>query len=83
MLLFTFKALSNCWLSFISDLLETYKYTMSLRPSSRNLLVIPCSKLNSYGDHTFSVSLLKLWNDIPETIKCSVNLNDLKRKSKN
>ena len=44
--------------------------------------MIPCSKLNSYGDHTFSVSLLKLWNNIPETIKCRVDLNVFKRNLK-
>ena len=55
-LFFTFKALNNLCPSYISDLLETYKPTMSLRSSSRNLLVIPRSKLRSYGDRAFSVS---------------------------
>ena len=38
--------------------------------------MIPRSKLKSYGDR---VSAPKLWNDIPETIKCSVDLNAFKR----
>ena len=80
--MFTFKALNNLCPSYISDLLETYKPTRSLRSSSRNLLVIPRSKLKSYGDHAFSVSAPKLWNDIPETIKCSVDLNAIKRNLK-
>ena len=67
---------------YISDLLETYKPTRSLRSSSRKLLVIPRSKFKSYGDRTFSVSAPKLWNDIPETIKCSVDLNPFKRNLK-
>ena len=37
-------------------------------------LAIPRSKLKSYGDRAFSVCAPKLWNDIPEIIKCSVNL---------
>ena len=49
-LLLTFKALNNLYPSYISDLLETYKPTKSLRSSSRNLLAIPRSKLKSYGD---------------------------------
>ena len=81
-LFFTFKALNNLCPSYISDLLETYKPTRSLRSSSRNLLVIPRSKLKSYGDRAFSVSAPKLWNDIPETIKCSVDLNAFKRNLK-
>ena len=68
--------------SYISDLLETYKPTRSLRSSSRNLLVIPRSRLKSYGDRGSSVSAPKLWNDIPETIKCSVDLNAFKRNLK-
>ena len=44
--------------------------------------MIPRSKLKSYGDHAFSVSAPKLWNDIPETIKCSVDLNAFKRNLK-
>ena len=38
--------------------------------------MIPRSKLKSYGDR---VSAPKLWNDIPETIKRSVDLNAFKR----
>ena len=80
--MFTFKALNNLCPSYISDLLETYKPTRSLRSSSRNLLVIPGSRLKSYGDRGSSVSAPKLWNDIPETIKCSVDLNAIKRNLK-
>ena len=47
--LLTFKALNNLCPSYISDLLEAYKPTRSLRSSSRNLLAIPRSKLKSYG----------------------------------
>ena len=81
-LFFTFKALNNLCPSYISDLLETYKPTRSLRSSSRNLLVIPRFKLKSYGDRAFSVSAPKLWHEISETIKCSVDLNAFKRNLK-
>ena len=59
-----------------------YKPTRSLRSSSRNLLVIPRCKLKSYRDRAFSVSASKLWNDIPENIKCSADLNAFKRNLK-
>ena len=39
--------------------------------------MIPHSKLKSYGDRAFSVSAPKLWNYIPEIIKCSVDLKTL------
>ena len=67
---------------YISGLLEIYKPTRSLRSSSRNLLLIPRSKLKSFGDRAFSVSAPKLWNDILETIKCNVDLNAFKRNLK-
>ena len=81
-LFFTFKALNNLCPSYINDSLETYKPTRSLRSSSRNLLMIPRSRLKSYGDRAFSVAAPKLWNDITETIKCSVDLNAFKRNLK-
>jgi len=78
-LLLTFKALKSLCPSYISDLLQTYKPTRSLRSSSKNLLVISRSKLKSYGDRAFSAYAPKLWNDIPETIKYSKILNSFKR----
>ena len=63
-LFFTFKALNNLCPSFISDLLDIYRPTRTLRSSSKNLLVIPRSKLKSYGGRAFSVSAPKLWNDM-------------------
>ena len=44
--------------------------------------MIPRSNLKCYGDRAFSVSAPKLWNDIPEIIKCSVDLNTFKRNLK-
>ena len=78
----TFKALNNVCPSYIGDLLENCKPTRILRSSSRNLLVIPPSKLKSYGDRASSVSAPKLWNDIPDTIKCSVDPNAFERNLK-
>ena len=78
----TFKALNNVCPSYIRDLLENCKPTRILRSSSRNLLVIPRSKLKSDGNHAFSVSAPKLWNDIPDIIKCSVDPNAFKRNLK-
>ena len=46
------------------------------------MLLIPRSKLKSYGDRAFSVSAPKLWNDVPDIIKCSVDLKAFKRNLK-
>ena len=55
-LMLTFKALNNLCPSYISDLLETYKPTRTLRSSGRKLLVVPRSRLKSYGDRAFSAA---------------------------
>lgn len=59
-LMLTFKVLNNFCPSYIRDLLKACKPTTISRSSSRNLLVIPRSKLKSYGDRAFSVSALTL-----------------------
>ena len=84
-LLLTFKALNNLCPSYISDLLETYQYAKparTLRSSGRKLLVIPRSKLKFYGDRAFSVAAPRLWNDIPDIIKCNEDLSSFKRNLK-
>ena len=81
-LLLTFKALNNLCPSYISDLLEAYKPTMTLRSLSRNLLVTSRFKLKSHGDCSFSASAPKLWNGVRETIKCSAVLTSFKRNVK-
>ena len=44
--------------------------------------MVPRSKLKSYGDHAFSVAAPTLWNDIPDSIKCSEDLSSFKRNLK-
>ena len=55
------------------DLLQTYKPVRSLRSSGMNMLIIPRSGLKFYGDRAFSVCAPKLWNNLPQQIKCSSN----------
>jgi len=76
--LLTFKALHNLSPTYIRDLRRTYKPVRSLRSSTVNMLVIPRSRLKFYGDRAFSVCTLKLWNNLPDHIKCSSNLRTFK-----
>ena len=77
-LLLTFKSLNDLVPSYIRDLLETYTPSRNLRSSTSNLLVTPGSRLKFYGDHAFSVSAPKLWNNHPEHINCSLDLTSFK-----
>ena len=43
-----------------------------------NLLVTPRSWLKFYGDHAFSVYTPKFWKNLPEHLKCGLNLTSFK-----
>ena len=43
-----------------------------------NLLVTPRLRLRFYDDRAFSVCAPKLWNNLPENVKCSPNLTSFK-----
>ena len=50
----------------------------NLRSSNRNLLAIPKSQTVTYGDRAFSVAAAKLWNSLPENIRCIDSLKNFK-----
>ena len=77
-LLLTFKSLNDLGPSYIRDLLHAVEPSRNLWSSPCNLLVTPRSRLKFYGDHAFSVSAPKLWNNLPEHIKCSLDLTSFK-----
>lgn len=51
----------------------------SLRFCSDKLLLVPRSKLKSYGDRRFSIAGTKLWNSIPASLRNADSLNSLKK----
>ena len=42
----------------------------ALRSSSRNLLTFPSNNTSNYGDRVFSFAAAKLWNSLPDHIRC-------------
>ena len=53
-------------------LLNFKTYSRSLRSSCKEYLVVPRSRLKTYGDRAFSIAGPKLWNDLPlEIRKCA------------
>ena len=71
-LLLVYKALHGLAPSYISDLLNFKTYSRSLRSSCKEYLVVPRSRLKTYGDRAFSIAGPKLWNDLPlEIRKCA------------
>ena len=69
-LLLTFKSINDFSPRYFRNLLQTYKPSRILRSSTMNLLVTPGSKLKILWWSCF----LKLWNNLPDHIKWSLNL---------
>ena len=78
LLLITFKALNGLAPVYITELLNRYEPMRNLRSSNRNLLAIPKSQTVTYGDRAFSVAAAKLWNSLPENIRCIDSLKNFK-----
>ena len=70
LLLTTFKALHGHAPIYISENLKPYRPSRSLRPISRNLLTVASSNTSTYGDRVFSFAAAKLWNSLPDHIRC-------------
>ena len=81
-LLLTYKALHDEGPVYLKELLHWHVPSRSLRSSSANLLVVPSSKLITYGDRFFHVAAPTLWNKLPLIVRnsssCDVFKNNLK-----
>ena len=74
----TYKALNGLAPDYITDLLDRYVLTRSLRSSDQLLLKVPSTNTFSFGDRAFSVAAPKLWNSVPYEIRSADNLNQFK-----
>ena len=81
-LLYTYKALHGLSPSYVCDLIVPYKPTRSLRSEKKSMLHVPKTRTVGYGDRSFSKSSPVLWNELPETIKCSGSIEIFKRRLK-
>ena len=68
--------------AYISDLLQPYIPTRTLRSSTKQLLTCTTYKNITYGGRAFSHAGPKLWNALPLDIRESTNLETFKRKLK-
>jgi len=77
-LLLVYKSLNGLAPSYLSELLSPYKPTRKLRSEAELKLVIPVTKLASFGDRSFSKAGPTLWNRLPLDIKSSKTLESFK-----
>ena len=78
----TFKALHDLSPSYIQELLSLHRPSRTLRSSSSLRLNPTSYNLTSYGSRAFAVASPQLWNDLPEHIKNSDNLQTFKTRLK-
>ncbi len=76
-LLLTYKALHGLAPCYITELLQRYIPTRTLRSGSKALLT-PVSSSTSYGARSFAVAAPALWNDIPLEIRNATSVESFK-----
>ena len=65
----TFKTLHGLAPSYITEMLQPYRSSRSLRSASKRLLTIPSAKLKKYGYRSSSFAAPTIWNSLPEPIR--------------
>jgi radical SAM superfamily enzyme YgiQ (UPF0313 family) len=68
-LLLTYKGLNHLAPTYISELLQPYQPSRSLRSSDKLLLQQPKSRTKRYGDRAFSTCAPQLWNKLPAEVR--------------
>ena len=58
---------------YMRDVLQERTNVQTLHSTVSNQLAIPQSRFEGFGDCTFSIALLRLWNALPDLLQ-SVNL---------
>ncbi len=56
---------------YVTDLINVYQSSRSLRSNDQLLLMVPRSRLKFRGDRAFSVAAPRLWNALPLSIRSS------------
>ena len=67
---------------YISELLTPTTSQYNSRSSTKLLYNIPRTRCKTMGDRAFSVCAPRLWNEIPESIKKCLTVDDFKKKLK-
>jgi len=73
-LIITYRAFYGLAPPYICELIVHLSSSRSLRSNDKSLLVIPKTKLKSYGDRAFNFAAAKEWNSLPLSIRNSNSL---------
>jgi hypothetical protein len=81
-LVLVFKSLNGLGPQYLTELLDAYVPTRSLRSQDQLLLLIPKTRLITAGDRAFRVAGPKLWNVLPNDVRSAKSLVTFKSKLK-
>jgi hypothetical protein len=81
-LVLVFKSLNGLGPQYLTELLDAYVPTRSLRSKDQLLLLIPKTRLITAGDRAFRVAGPKLWNVLPNDVRSAKSLVTFKSKLK-
>ena len=84
-----FKVLVICWRAlhgvapaYIREMVTRRVAPRTTRSTARDLLVVPRTRLKTFGDRSFSAAAPALWNSLPENLKQLPTLDAFKRNLK-
>jgi len=78
----TFKCVNGSAPVYLSDLIQVYAPTRSLRSSSQHLLAEQRSSTKLYGERSFAFAAPKWWNTLPNELRKCTNYVSFKRQLK-
>ena len=81
-LLYVFKALHGLAPIYLSELIQAYTPTRSLRSESAHLLSLPTTRTVTYGNKRFDKASATLWNTLPVNLRKCDSLVSFKRNLK-
>jgi len=81
-LMLTYKCLNQLAPPYLSELLEVYQPSRSLRSGTGSMLKVPRTRLKTYGDRAFAYRAPMLWNVLPSDIQNAPSLDSFKAKLK-
>ncbi len=81
-LVLTFRALHGQAPAYISELLEFYNPSRSLRSSGQCLLVTPYTRFKTRGDRAFQAVAPRLWNALPLPLRTLTSVESFKKQLK-
>ena len=77
-LLLAFKSQNSKAPVYLADLIELYIPIKSRQSDQQHRLAQPKTRTKKFGDRAFCTCAPKLWNELPQVIKCAESIDSLK-----